>query len=77
VLLAAGADPNVRNSNGQTALMLILQEKYGIFYYLIAPLLAAGADAKLRDNENLSALEYADEDDQELILLLSPVPYEN
>ena len=55
-LLAAGADPNTRDGNGATPLMLAAQ--YG-FNKSVAILLSHHADADARDAMGLNALHYA------------------
>ena len=55
-LIKAGTDPNIRNKNGQSALLLAAgngDEK------MIEILLKAGADPDLQDNMGLSARSYA------------------
>jgi ankyrin repeat protein len=56
ILTDAGADPNVRNSSGQTALMSLDDDTTP---EVVALLLAAGAKVDLRDEEGNSALHVA------------------
>jgi ankyrin repeat protein len=62
LLLERGADPNIRNDNGKTALWLALQvgchdPKKGL--PVIKLLLEAGADVNIRDNEGQTPLQWA------------------
>lgn len=68
-LLKKGANPNIVDSNGQTALMLaiIIQNTD-----LIKLLLAAKSDLTIRDNKNKQALDHAlQSNDQTIIKLLT------
>ena len=68
-LLAAGADPNIQNRNGVTALMIAASKGNNS---VATALLRAGADANILDNERETALDHAlsafeaDETNQEL-----------
>lgn len=56
VLLEAGADPNVRDPDGQTALHLVVDGPFAD-PEPIAALLKAGADPQLRDAQGRTPLE--------------------
>lgn len=55
-LLAAGADVNARNSNGETALMLAAEAGA---IAVAQELIGAGADASARNAEGVTAMEFA------------------
>jgi len=58
LLLAKGADPNVKlPTSGTTALMYAA---YGGRSQVVQTLLAKGAEINVKDNEGLTALEYAE-----------------
>ncbi|MDR0649724.1 MAG: ankyrin repeat domain-containing protein [Synergistaceae bacterium] len=66
VLLAAGAKVNVASKYGRTALMSCVAENeyYNFderYQKSVSILLKAGADAKARDNDGKSVMDYADE----------------
>src|SRR5439155_27140437 len=66
-LLAVGINVNGQDEKGKTALMAAASEGN---IEIVKIVLKQGDDVRLRDNENRSALEYADEENQEIILIL-------
>ena len=56
-LLRAGADPNARNSRGNTALHVVIDKQ--AVPQILRMLLAAGADPHLGNETGLNALELA------------------
>jgi ankyrin repeat protein len=57
ILLVYGADPNARNSRGETPLMSATS--YLFNHVLLETLLSHGANVNARDNDGKSVLEYA------------------
>ena len=57
VLLENGADPNIKNEDGKTALMLALDDD--LPEVVINALLDAGADAKVKDRKGRDIFHYA------------------
>ena len=64
LLLEAGADPNVRNKHGNTALMLCTKRAD-----IALLLIKAGADVNATNDEGKSALSMADNDDLKRVLI--------
>ncbi len=65
-ILRRGVDPNVRNNEGQTALMICAKNGFlkGVKF-----LLSLGADLNLRDENSYTALHYAVESGKEEVVL--------
>ncbi len=57
ILLAHGADPNIRDANGQTALHLV--PKHARSAAAIKLLIEAGAERHLKDDAGNTPLDYA------------------
>jgi len=76
LLLERGADINQATDDGTTALIIAVQEnKDNSHLEIIETLLKAGANTGAEDNEDNSALHYAEEnDDAEVIELLEQYP---
>lgn len=73
ILLDRGADPNVRNSQGDTP--LICATKYAGGKAATVKLLAdAGTDLTIQDNKGKSALDYAEEKQQQEAIALLEKP---
>lgn len=65
-LIANGANVNIQNNNGKTALMFICSEYYsagdlGYIYLIIKELINAGANVNLKDNDGKPTLLYCNE----------------
>ena len=56
-LIAAGADVNTLNSNGRTALMLVVQQRD--VEEIVKLLLASGTNIKIKDKQNKTVIDYA------------------
>lgn len=65
LLLQAGADPNVRDQQGDTALILCATFNKD----LVLPLVQAGADVNARNNQGQSAFDNAEDPDIKRILM--------
>lgn len=63
-LLKKGVDPNIQDSNGKTALTLIILKwvKNADFENVIRMLMKCGADPSIRDDEGFSSYDYANEE---------------
>lgn len=68
-LLKAGANPNIKNKEGKTPLMLACEMNAN--YEIIVALLQAGANPKLEDNAEKAAIDYTKHHNVQNILLAS------
>lgn len=66
LLLLLKADPNIPNYNGDTPLLLAVRQ--GVSFYLIKYLLKNGADPNIKDAQNRTIVEVAQDNDRDYMI---------